>query len=110
MTDALDTLLIEARGCEICAVHLPLGCRPVVKARATARLLIIGQAPGTRVHASGIPWDDPTNLSEVLLHIGTRQAHVRIVSVTWQPERASRDGDKLFSGYTIISETNVGDA
>lgn len=60
MTDALDTLLIEARGCDICAVHLPLGCRPVVKARATARLLIIGQAPGTRVHASGIPWDDPS--------------------------------------------------
>jgi len=39
---------------------LPLGPRPVLRAAAGARLLIIGQAPGTKVHASGIPWDDPS--------------------------------------------------
>ena len=39
---------------------MPLGPRPVVRASASARLLIIGQAPGTRVHASGTPWDDPS--------------------------------------------------
>ncbi len=56
----LDTLLTEIRGCRACEAHLPLGPRPVVRASATARLLIVGQAPGTRVHASGIPWDDPS--------------------------------------------------
>jgi uracil-DNA glycosylase len=43
-----------------CAAHLPLGPRPVFRVSATARLLIIGQAPGTKVHATGIPWNDPS--------------------------------------------------
>lgn len=46
-----------ARACTHCA-DLPLGPRPVFRLSPTARLLIVGQAPGTRVHASGIPWDD----------------------------------------------------
>lgn len=54
----LDHLLAEIRACRHCADRLPLGPRPVVRAQATARLLIIGQAPGTKVHASGVPWDD----------------------------------------------------
>ena len=57
---ALDTLLAEVRACRICAAHLPLGPRPVVRASATARLLIVGQAPGTKVHETGIPWNDPS--------------------------------------------------
>ena len=56
----LEKLLRQVRACDLCAADLPLGPRPVVRASATARLLIIGQAPGTRVHASGIPWDDPS--------------------------------------------------
>ena len=55
---ALDRLLAEIRGCRLCADHLPLGPRPVVQAAPTATLLIIGQAPGTKVHESGIPWND----------------------------------------------------
>jgi uracil-DNA glycosylase len=43
-----------------CAAHLPLGPRPVFRVSPTARLLIIGQAPGTKVHATGIPWNDPS--------------------------------------------------
>ena len=54
----LIPLLTNIRHCDLCTHHLPLGPRPVVRASATARLLIIGQAPGTKVHASGIPWDD----------------------------------------------------
>jgi uracil-DNA glycosylase len=54
----LATLLREIRGCRVCAAHLPLGPRPVLRAKATARLLIVGQAPGTKVHESGIPWND----------------------------------------------------
>lgn len=51
-------LRAEIAACRVCAAHLPAGCRPVVRLGATARLLIIGQAPGTRVHESGTPWDD----------------------------------------------------
>ena len=50
----------EVRGCRACEGQLPLGPRPVLRASRTARLLIIGQAPGTRVHATGIPWNDPS--------------------------------------------------
>jgi uracil-DNA glycosylase len=57
---ALDRLLAEIRACRICAAHLPLGPRPVLQAQATARLMIVGQAPGTRVHATGIPFNDPS--------------------------------------------------
>ncbi|MCG8359367.1 MAG: uracil-DNA glycosylase family protein [Kiloniellales bacterium] len=54
----LDRLLHDARACRVCAEHLPHGPRPVLRAGLTARLMIIGQAPGTRVHESGVPWDD----------------------------------------------------
>lgn len=59
-TIPLTDLLTDVRSCTLCADHLPLGPRPVVRISSTAKLLIIGQAPGTRVHASGIPWDDPS--------------------------------------------------
>ena len=44
--------------CEICKDHLPLGPRPVCSFSSTAKVLVVGQAPGTKVHESGIPWDD----------------------------------------------------
>ena len=50
--------MAAARACTLCAAHLPLGPRPVLQASATARLLLIGQAPGPRVHESGVPSDD----------------------------------------------------
>ena len=58
--DSLDILLERVRACRICADELPLGPRPVLRASATARILIVGQAPGTRVHETGIPWNDPS--------------------------------------------------
>ncbi len=57
---SLAALLEEIRACEICAEHLPAGPRPVLAAHRDARVLVIGQAPGARVHASGVPWDDPS--------------------------------------------------
>jgi len=60
MDGALDVLLSQVRACTLCAENLPLGPRPVVSMHPEARILIIGQAPGTRVHESGIPWDDPS--------------------------------------------------
>lgn len=53
-----EALAEEIAGCRICARHLPHGIRPVVSFSASAEILIIGQAPGSKVHASGIPWDD----------------------------------------------------
>ena len=57
---SLNTLLKEVRACTLCADHLPLGPRPVVRMTPSARLMIIGQAPGTKVHETGIPWNDPS--------------------------------------------------
>jgi uracil-DNA glycosylase len=54
----LDALLDEVRACRACAAALPLGPRPVVQISATARILVASQAPGTRVHESGIPFSD----------------------------------------------------
>jgi len=56
----LDTLLNEIAACNICASNLPLGPRPIIRAGSSAKILIIGQAPGTKVHATGIPWNDPS--------------------------------------------------
>lgn len=56
----LKNLLKEVRACRHCEADLPLGPNPVVRVNSAARLLIIGQAPGTKVHASGVPWDDPS--------------------------------------------------
>ena len=58
----LDALLAEVRACRACVAHLPLGPRPIVQAGRSARLLIVGQAPGAKVHASGVPWDDASGL------------------------------------------------
>ncbi|WP_238934867.1 uracil-DNA glycosylase family protein [Maricaulis parjimensis] len=56
----LDRLLAEIRACRHCDAALPHEPRPVIRASATARILIVGQAPGTRVHASGKPFTDPS--------------------------------------------------
>ncbi len=55
----LSALLHQVRACTACA-DLPLGPRPVVQLHPAARLLIIGQAPGTKVHATGLPFNDPS--------------------------------------------------
>ena len=54
----VEALLAEVRACQVCAAHLPHGPRPIVQLGASARLVIIGQAPGSKVHASGVPWQD----------------------------------------------------
>lgn len=56
----LDKLLLKVRACTVCAHHLPFAPRPVLRAAKTARLLIVGQAPGRKVHDTGIPWNDPS--------------------------------------------------
>ena len=58
MADRLTRLLGEIHRCRLCAAHLPLGPRPVLQASSTSRLLIVGQAPGRKVHESGLPFND----------------------------------------------------
>lgn len=58
--NALSKLLAEIRDCRECEADLPLGPRPILAASELSRVLIVGQAPGARVHESGVPWDDPS--------------------------------------------------
>lgn len=60
MTTDVDAMLARARACRICEAELPLGPRPVVQASATSRVLIVSQAPGRKVHETGIPFNDPS--------------------------------------------------
>jgi uracil-DNA glycosylase len=84
MTKTLPTLLAEIRACTVCGSSLPLGPRPVLQAGVSARLCIVGQAPGRKVHETGIPWDDPSGgrlrawlgLTETQFHDPTRVAIV----------------------------------
>lgn len=60
--EELEELLAQVRACQICAADLPLGPRPVVQVHTDAVILIAGQAPGRRVHASGVPFQDPSGV------------------------------------------------
>ena len=56
----LEDLKKDIRSCDICSSVLPHGARPVVQLGSNAKILIAGQAPGKRVHDSGIPFNDPS--------------------------------------------------
>lgn len=58
--ETLSQLLTRVRACRLCESHLPHGPRPVLAAEREARVLIVGQAPGRRVHETGTPWNDPS--------------------------------------------------
>ena len=60
MTQALTQLTNDIKACRICENHLPLGPRPVIQITKRAKILIVGQAPGTKVHETGIPFNDPS--------------------------------------------------
>lgn len=55
---SVASLLADVRNCRLCEAHLPLGPRPVLQLHPRARILIAGQAPGRKVHESGVPFDD----------------------------------------------------
>ena len=57
---SFEALLADVRACRACGDLLPLGPRPVFQLSTTARILVASQAPGTKVHASGIPFSDPS--------------------------------------------------
>ena len=55
---SLPKLLSDVRACVLCAEHLPCGPRPVVQVHPLARILVAGQAPGRKVHETGVPFND----------------------------------------------------
>jgi uracil-DNA glycosylase len=97
--ETLAAAAAAARACTLCAAHLPLGPRPVLRVGATARLLIVGQAPGTKVHATGIPWNDPSGVRlrgwlGMTPELFYDTAHVAIVPMgLCYPGRLPRGGD-----------------
>ena len=58
MTLVFGQLITDVNNCTLCESHLPAGIRPVLQLQPSAKVLIIGQAPGRKVHASGIPFED----------------------------------------------------
>lgn len=100
MSNPLTSLLDEVRACELCKADLPLGPRPIVRAAKAAKLMIIGQAPGTKVHESGVPWDDKSGdrLREWLKvdkDTFYEEGRIAIVPMGFcYPGREERGGDK----------------
>ena len=97
---SLSRTLEEVRRCRLCAEHLPLGPRPVLRASVTARLLIVGQAPGTKVHESGIPWNDASGARlrdwlQMAPEVFYDESRVAIVPMGFcYPGRDAKGGDK----------------
>ena len=60
MNVSLPQVSRKAKNCRLCEEHLPQEPKPIFLAKSSARLLIVGQAPGRRVHETGIPWNDPS--------------------------------------------------
>jgi uracil-DNA glycosylase len=97
--DTLDIATAEALACRRCEAFLPLGPRPVFRVSATSRILIIGQAPGTKVHMTGLPWNDPSGdrlrgwlrMDRALFYDATRIALVG--TGLCYPGRLPRGGD-----------------
>jgi uracil-DNA glycosylase len=97
--DTLDIATAEARACRRCEAFLPLGPYPVFRVSATSRILIIGQAPGTKVHATGLPWNDSSGdrlrdwlrMDRALFYDATRIALVG--TGLCYPGRLPRGGD-----------------
>ena len=56
----LQTLVNEISACQICSGELPLKPRPVLQVDQRARILVAAQAPGRKVHETGIPFNNPS--------------------------------------------------
>lgn len=68
----MKRLLAEIQACKICRSELPFEPNPIVSAKKNSKIVIIGQAPGTKVNETGIPWDDPSGKQlRAWLNVGT---------------------------------------
>ena len=96
----LNNLIKEVHDCTLCAKHLPLGPRPTLRMAKNAKIVIIGQAPGTKVHKTGIPWNDPSgNRLREWLNVDRdtfyNSRHIAIMPIGFcYPGRLDSGGDK----------------
>ena len=96
----LNNLIKEVHDCTLCAKHLPLGPRPTLRMAKHAKIVIIGQAPGTKVHKTGIPWNDPSgNRLREWLNVDRdtfyNSRHIAIMPIGFcYPGRLDSGGDK----------------
>ena len=95
----MKQLLVDIRACTVCADYLPDGPRPIVQASPDSRIVIIGQAPGLRVHESGIPWDDPSgDRLRTWLNLSTEQFYdpsiVALIPMGFCYPGTTKSGDK----------------
>ena len=103
-TRTLAELLVAVRDCRLCEAHLPLGPRPILRANETARILIVGQAPGLRVHTTGMAWDDASGerlraWMGVDKEIFYDESRVAIIPMGYcYPGRAASKGKRLGEG------------
>src|SRR5258707_7822143 len=92
-------LMGEVRACEVCAAHLPLGPRPVLRGLPSARLLVVSQAPGTRVHETGLSFNDRSGdrlrhwLWRARAHISGPEPLSALARGARLPRPFSRDGE-----------------
>lgn len=96
--NVLTNLLNEVISCQLCSKMLPHEPRPVLRVGSSARLLIIGQAPGAKVHSSGIPWNDPSgdrlrNWLDISRDIFYDETRVAIVPMGFCYHGKGRSGD-----------------
>lgn len=99
MTTSLNGLLTNIRACTICDAHLDAGPRPIVQLGERSRIVIIGQAPGRKVHESGVPWDDASGRKlRDWLQLSTEQFYdpeiVAIVPMGFCYPGSAASGDK----------------
>ena len=99
LDETLDLVAEQIRACRICAEHLPLGPRPVFQVSVTARILIASQAPGTKVHETGIPFNDASG-DRLRAWLGIERdlfydaSHIAIVPMGFcYPGRHAKGGD-----------------
>jgi uracil-DNA glycosylase len=98
-TTSLNHLLTEIKACTVCAPELPHEPNPVVQLGSGAKIVIIGQAPGRRVHESGIPWDDPSgNTLREWLGVSSEQFYdpdlIALVPMGFCFPGSNKSGDK----------------
>ena len=96
----MTPLVAEIRDCTLCEEALEHGVRPVLQASSAARILIAGQAPGSKVHRTGIPFDDPSSIV-----IGADQ----LVAVPMGGNRVGRIGSRVLGPSGSLLSASTGD-
>ena len=97
--NSIDYLLSQVRSCQLCVKNLPLEPKPIIQASISSKILIIGQAPGTKAHRTGIPWNDASgkrlrNWLKIPKNIFYNKSQIAIIPMGFcYPGRTVNGGD-----------------